>query len=130
MIRILLADDSTEVRNAICQLLGTVPEFVVLPPAGDGAEALAKAQEYQPDVVLLDIRMPNLSGIQAAQQILDASPRSEIIFLTQYASRHLTTEALRVGARGYVLKTRAATDLIPAIHAVGAHEEFFTELAS
>ena len=130
MIRILVADDSPEVRRSICNLLATIPAFEVLCEAADGAEAVSKAQELQPDIVLLDIRMPNLSGIQAAQSILEVSPQSEIIFLTQYASRHLATEALRVGARGYVLKTRAATDLVPAIHAVRDHDEFFSQIAS
>ena len=130
MIRILVADDSPEVRRAICSLLTAVPGFEVLCEAADGAEAVGKAQELQPDIVLLDIRMPNLSGIQAAQQVLEVSPQSEVIFLTQYASRHLTTEAQRIGAKGYVLKMRAATDLIPAIHAVRAHDEFFSEIAS
>jgi DNA-binding NarL/FixJ family response regulator len=128
--RILVADDSPEVRQAVCHLLVTVPDFEVLCEAADGSEALAKAQELQPDIVLLDIRMPNLSGIQAAQRILEVSPQSEIIFLTQYASRHLATEALRVGVRGYVLKMRAATDLIPAIRAVRAHDDFFDHIAS
>lgn len=130
MIRILVADDTPEVRRAICNLLRTVPDFEVLCEAADGAEALAKAQELQPDVVILDIRMPNLSGIQAARQILDVSPLSEIIFLTQYASRHFVAEAQRVGARGYVLKMRAATDLIPAIHAARAHDDFFSEIVA
>jgi|SRR5581483_50904 len=130
MIRILVADDSPEVRHAICTLLTGVPGFEVICDVADGAQAVAKAHELQPDIVLLDIRMPILSGIQAAQQILEVSPQSELIFLTQYGSRHLTTEALRVGARGYVLKSQAAVDLIPAIHAVRAHDQFFSQIAS
>lgn len=115
MARILVADDSELVRRCVCELLRSAPDLQVVGEAADGQEAIARAAEMQPDVVLLDVQMPNLNGIGAVKEILEAAPNARIIFLTQYASRHFGPEARRMGAHGYVTKAHMASCLIHAI---------------
>ena len=125
MLRILVVDDSSTVRRAICTLLLSVPEFCVVGEAADGIEAIERAQALQPDVILLDIQMPSMNGFEAAPKLFKASPRSLVVFLTQYSSRRFAVDSIHVGAHGYVVKARAAQDLIKAIHAA-ASGRFFT----
>src|SRR5215470_11253879 len=114
-IRILVADDVVEWRVGIRSILKARPEWQVIGEAGDGMEAVQRTAELRPDIVLLDIGMPLLNGIEAAQRIRQVSPSSRIIFVTQNDGRESMTAALAAGAEGYVLKASAARDLLPAI---------------
>ncbi len=122
MMRILIADDSEIVRRGVCELLKSAPDVQVVGEAADGNEAVARAAELQPDIVLLDVQMPNMNGIGAVREILDVAPNTSIIFLTQYASRHFGSEARRMGARGYVTKAQVTTCLIHAIECAADHQ--------
>jgi len=128
MTRILVADDSDLVRRSVCELLRSTLDFQVVGEAADGMEAIARATELQPDIVLLDVQMPNMNGIGAVKEILEAAPNSSIIFLTQYASRHFGIEARRMGAHGYVTKAHMATCLVHAIECAMDHE-FYSSIA-
>ncbi len=116
-LRILLADDHDAVRRAIRSLLESQPQWDVCCEARTGREAVEQARLQQPDIVLLDISMPELNGLEAARQILGQRPGTRILFLTIHQSDQLTEEARRVGAEGVVLKSNAQM-LTPAIHAL------------
>jgi len=117
-VRVLVVDDFEAFRRLPCSILETMPELQVICQASDGLEAVQRAEELQPDLILLDIGLPTLNGIEAARQIRRLSPESKIIFLTQESSTDIVQEGLNLGARGYVLKTRAALDLVAALEAV------------
>jgi len=108
----------------ICQLLRSQSDFEVVCEVADGFEAVRRTAELQPDVVVLDISMPSLNGIEAARHIGRVAPGAEILFLTQHNYSQIVREALGTGARGYVLKTEAANELIDAVYAVGQHKQF------
>ena len=116
-VRILVADDFAPWRAKVRRILRVRPEFQIVSEARDGLEAVEKAGELRPDVVLLDVGMPDLSGIEAAERIRQVSPESKIVFVSQHASEEVISAALAAGAEGYVLKLNAATELIPAIAA-------------
>lgn len=116
-VRILVADDFAPWRAKVRRILRGRPEFQIVSEASDGLEAVEKAGELRPDVVLLDVGMPDLSGIEAAERIRQVSPESKIVFVSQNASEEVISAALAAGAEGYVLKLNAATELIPAIAA-------------
>lgn len=116
-VRILVADDFAPWRAKVRRILRVRPEFQIVSEASDGLEAVEKAGELRPDVVLLDVGMPDLSGIEAAERIRQVSPESKIVFVSQHASEEVISAALAAGAEGYVLKLNAATELIPAIAA-------------
>ena len=113
-----MVDDFEAFRRLPCSILETMPELQVICQASDGLEAVQRAEELQPDLILLDIGLPTLNGIEAARQIRRFSPESKIIFLTLESSTDVVQEGLNLGARGYVLKTRAALDLVAAVEAV------------
>jgi len=117
-IRTLLVDDYKDWRNQDRSLLQARPEWQVICEASDGSEAVQNAEELKPDLVLLDIGLPKLNGIEAARQIRQLSPSSKIIFLSQDNSLDVVQVALSTGAHGYVYKARAQSDLLPAIDAV------------
>lgn len=117
-VRVFVVDDFEAFRRLLCSILETMPELQVICQASDGLEAVQGAEELQPDLILLDIGLPTLNGIEAARQIRRLSPESKIIFLTQESSTDIVQEGLNLGARGYVLKTRAALDLVAALEAV------------
>src|SRR5438034_7045109 len=104
-LRIVVVDDHVAVRRAVCSLLRSQPDFEVTCEAADGLEAIQKAQELRPDVIVLDISMPELNGLQAARQIRQVAPESEIVFLSQHRASDIIHEALAIGARGYVCKS-------------------------
>jgi DNA-binding NarL/FixJ family response regulator len=114
---ILVADDALDWRVRIRSLVQERPEWLVSAEVCDGLLAVEKATELHPDIVLLDIGMPILNGIQAAKRIRQASPGSRIIFVTQENDEDVRLSALAVGAEGYLLKANAATELLPAIDA-------------
>ncbi len=117
-VRVLVADDFEPWRRFVCALLERGPECQVVCEVFDGLEAVRKAEELQPDVIVLDIGLPTLSGIEAARRIRNLAPASKIIFLTQESSADVAQEALRLGALGYVVKTHAGRELLPAVEAV------------
>jgi len=117
-VRILVVDDFERWRHFVCLALHVRREWQVIGEASDGVEAVHKAKDLQPDLVVLDIGLPTLSGIDAARQIRALSPRSKILFLSENRSPEITEEALHTGAGGYVVKSNAASDLIPAVEAV------------
>ena len=125
-IRILLADDHTVMRRGIRLLLESQPEFSVVAEASDGREAVQQAEETQPDVAVVDIAMPNLSGIEAAQRIVTALPNTAIVILSMHSDEGYVLRALKAGAKGYLLKDSAEGDLIEAIKAVHQGKTFFS----
>jgi DNA-binding NarL/FixJ family response regulator len=124
--RILIADDHEVARRGIRALLENHPGWEVSAEAKDGREAVERASQLKPDLVLLDIGMPNLNGIDAARQILTACPTIHILILTMHYSPQVVQEVLAVGARGFILKSDAGRDLITAVEAVQDDRTFFT----
>ena len=121
--RVLLVDD----YEPFCRLVSSMlqrADFQVLGQASDGLEAVKKAEELQPDLILLDIGLPKLSGMEAAKRLRTVAPRAKILFLSQESSSELVQEALRLGALGYVHKSRAQWELLPAIESVLAGRQF------
>lgn len=121
-VRILIADDHAVVRAGLRALLEQQQQFHVVAEAETGEEAVARAQEHQPDVVVLDIRMPGLSGIQACRQIVEALPNCRVVMLTSYAEDELLFAAIQAGASGYVLKRIGDNQLVAAIESVSRGE--------
>jgi DNA-binding NarL/FixJ family response regulator len=122
-IRILIVDDFAHWRISVRSILKRDPQLRVIGEARDGIEAIEKAATLRPDVVLLDIGMPRLNGIEAAKQIRQACRESKIIFLTQEDSSDVQSVALETGGVAYVLKSTAATKLLPAIEWAMLHEK-------
>lgn len=123
-IRVIVVEDFPPFREFICKELAKWPNFQVICEVSDGLQAVQKAKEHQPDLILLDIGLPTLNGIAAARQILKLAPESKIIFVTQESSPAVVQEALNLGARGYVVKTRAAIDLLAAVEVVLEGRQF------
>jgi DNA-binding NarL/FixJ family response regulator len=122
--RILVVEDFEPFRAFVTSLLKESPDMRVICEATDGLDAVAKAEQLTPDLILMDIGLPKLSGIEAARQILEFAPAAKIIFLTQESSAEVVHEALQSGACGYVLKSRAGNDLWEAINAALRGEQF------
>jgi DNA-binding NarL/FixJ family response regulator len=125
-LRILVADDHEIVRRGLVSLLKSHFGWEVCGEAVDGREAVAKANELKPDVVILDIGMPNLNGLEAARQILHKESRFKVLILTIEDSNELVRAVLDAGARGFVLKSDAVRDLVAAVEALQANQTFFT----
>lgn len=130
MLRILIADDHEVARRGIRSILETHAGWEVCGEAKDGREALEMATRLTPDVVLLDIAMPNLNGLEAARQILAVSPEVAILILTMHDSDQTIREVLRAGARGFLLKSDAGRDLVSAVEALEQNRTFFTTKVS
>jgi DNA-binding NarL/FixJ family response regulator len=128
--RILIADDHDVVRRGIRVLLEGHPGWEIAGEAKDGREAVEQAKALRPDLVLLDIGMPNLNGIDAARQIMANSPVTHVLILTVHYSPQVVREVLSVGARGFLLKSDAGRDLVTAIETVQRHGTFFTSQAT
>ncbi|HSL22871.1 MAG TPA: response regulator transcription factor [Vicinamibacterales bacterium] len=124
-LRILLADDHCVVRQGLRALLERAG-FEVVAEASDGAEAVRLAERLQPNVAVLDLVMPNLNGLDAARQILHGHGNTAVILLTMHTAEHHVAAALRIGVRGYLLKTQAAEDLVHAIREVARGHVFLS----
>jgi DNA-binding NarL/FixJ family response regulator len=129
-IRIVLADDHTVVRKGLRLLLESVSRFEVVADAADGRQAVALAEQHQPDVVVMDIAMPILNGIEAARQISAKLPQTAIVFLSMHADESYVIKALKAGARAYLLKDSAENDLIGAVQAVSEGKSYFSPAIS
>jgi DNA-binding NarL/FixJ family response regulator len=123
-IRVLLVDDHEVARRGIRSVLSSDANLNVVAETADGEEAVKKAKELHPAIVLLDISLPGISGIQAARQIQVVSPDSRIIFLSQHDSIQIAKDALSVGAHAYVVKSDAGRDLLTAIEAANEGRTF------
>ena len=129
-IRILLADDHTVIRKGLRLLLESHTGFKVIAEASDGREAVAMAETHAPDVVVLDVAMPTLNGIEAARQISEKVPQTAIVFLSMHSDEGYVLKALKSGAKAYLLKDSAEYDLISAIKAVSDGKAFFSPAIS
>jgi two-component system response regulator NreC len=129
-IRILLADDHTVVRKGLRLLLENVPEFQVIADASSGREAVALAEQHMPDVIVMDVAMPILNGIEAARQITAKLPQTAVVFLSMHGDESYVLRALKAGARAYLLKDSAEYDLIQAVKAVSEGKAFFSPAIS
>jgi DNA-binding NarL/FixJ family response regulator len=128
--RILLADDHEVVRAGLRALLEEQQGWEVVAEAVDGREAVEKATKLKPDVVVIDIAMPSLNGLEAVRQIVKAVPHCRVLVLTMYDSDPLIQQVLQAGARGYLLKSDAGRDLVSAIDALRRNKTFFTPKVS
>jgi DNA-binding NarL/FixJ family response regulator len=125
--KILIADDHKLFRDGLKTLINKHPEIEVVGEAEDGLSAVALAQELKPDVVLMDISMPDLNGIEATRKILSERPEIKIIILSMHFDRRFVTEALKAGALGYLLKDSTVEELVQTIHAVKSDQIYLSD---
>ncbi|HST11727.1 MAG TPA: response regulator transcription factor [Terriglobales bacterium] len=123
-IRVLVADDHELVRQHICTVLGANTDMEVVSQAASGYEAIHQAGEHQPDVVLLDLNLPELNGLLAAPMIKKAAPRAEILIVTSHHSLYFVRAAFKAGARGFLSKADIHPELIDAVRQVHAKQRF------
>ena len=124
LTRVLVVDDNEPFRRFVRETLSTRPGLQIVSEAADGLEGVQKAVELQPALIVLDIGLPKLNGIEAARRIRKLSPQSKILFLTQESSAEVIQEAISLGALGFVIKAHAAHDLSAALEAVLRNEQF------
>jgi DNA-binding NarL/FixJ family response regulator len=125
-IRILLADDHAVVRQGFKMILAAQPDMEIVGEAGNGREALDLAGQLQPDVIVMDVAMPELNGIEATRRVADLSPRSRVLALSMHKDSVYVREILRAGARGYLLKDSISSDLLAAVRAVSRGEGYLS----
>ena len=125
-LQLLVVDDHAVVRRGVRALLESQPGWEVCGEATNGEEAVSKAAELKPDIVVLDISLPGLNGLEATSRILKESPESEVLILTMHHSEELAQQVIKAGARGYVLKSDADQSLIAAVDKLRQHQTFFT----
>jgi len=123
-IRILIADDHPVVRHGLRTLLSERQGWKVVAEAADGMEAVEMAEQFRPDVILLDVSMPRMHGLEACRRIRHNVTECEVLIVTQHDSVQMLREALSSGARGYVVKSNVTRDLLAAVEAVSQHRDF------
>ncbi len=129
-IRILLADDHTIVRDGLRALLEKQPDMTVSGEAADGREAVQIAEEHAPDVVVMDIAMPNMNGIEATRRIVAARPETAVVILSMHQDESYVLRSLKAGARGYLLKDSLRSDVVEAVRSVAQGRSFLTRKVS
>jgi len=129
-LRILIADDHDLMRRGLKTLIELHPNWQVCDEANTGREAVTKAEQSKPDIVILDISMPELNGIEAARNIRRLSPNTEILILSAHYSDQLIRDILEAGARGYLMKSDSDRDLVSALDRLANHKPFFTSKAA
>ena len=130
VLKVLIADDHEIVRQGLRSMLEAQRECQVVGEAADGRQAVAMTKELNPDVVILDIGMPTLNGLEATRQILKLRPQTKVLILTMHESDSVIREVLDAGARGYILKTDAGRDLVTAVDSLRRNKTFFTSRVS
>jgi DNA-binding NarL/FixJ family response regulator len=126
-VRVLLVEDFKPFRQFVCSILSTLPNLQIIAEVSDGLDAVRKAEDLQPELILLDVGLHELNGIDAARGIRTLSPNSRIIFVSQESDPAVVQEALSFGASGYVAKSRAAGDLNAAVDAVLDGRQFVSD---
>jgi DNA-binding NarL/FixJ family response regulator len=129
-IRILLADDHTVVRDGLRALVEKQPDMAVVAEASDGRDSVRLAEEHTPDVVVMDIAMPNMNGIEATRRILAANPRTAVVILSMHHDESYVLRSLKAGAKGYLLKDSLRSDMVEAIRAAAQGRSYFTRKVS
>ena len=125
-VRVLVIDDFGPWQDFVSKTLGKEPDLEIIGRVADGSEAVEQAEQLQPDLILLDIGLPTLNGIEAARRIREVSPASKVLFVSENRSPDTAKEALSTGAGGYVVKSDAVSDLLPAIKAVLSGKRFIS----
>jgi DNA-binding NarL/FixJ family response regulator len=125
MLRILLADDHDIVRRGLKELLEEQPGWTVCAEAANGREAVELALEHRPNIAVIDLTMPELNGLEATRRIREAVPETEVLVFTMHDSEELVRNVLAAGARGYLLKSDAARQLVPAVQSLAQRKPFF-----
>jgi two-component system, NarL family, response regulator NreC len=129
-IRILLADDHTIVRDGLRALVEKQPDMAIVAEAEDGRDSVRLADEHTPDVVIMDIAMPNMNGIEATRRILASNPRTAVVILSMHQDESYVLRSLKAGAKGYLLKDSLRSDVIDAIRSVAQGRSFLTKKVS
>jgi DNA-binding NarL/FixJ family response regulator len=129
-IRILLADDHTVVREGMRALLERQPDMTVVAEAADGRESVTLVEEQSPDIVLMDVAMPGMNGIEATRRIVTSSPRTSVVILSMHQDESYVLRALKAGAKGYLLKDSPQADVVAAIRAVSQGRSFLSRKIS
>ena len=129
-IRILLADDHTVVRQGFKMILDAQADMEIVGEAANGRQAVELAEQLRPDVVVMDVSMPELNGIEATRRLATSVPRARVVALSMHKDSVYVREILRAGARGYLLKDSGAADLVAAIHAVASGESYLSPAVS
>jgi DNA-binding NarL/FixJ family response regulator len=129
-VRILVADDHDIMRRGLKSLLTAKPGWEVVAEAKTGREAVALSEQHKPEVVVMDISMPELNGLEAARRIRKSLPKTEIVILTLHFSDQLVHDIVEAGARAYIMKSDADRDLVTAVEAISNHRSFFTPRAA
>jgi two-component system, NarL family, response regulator NreC len=124
--RVVLADDHTLIRAGLRMVVDAQPDLDVIGEAADGRDAVAQAQNLKPDVIVMDIGMPSLNGIEACRQVREVAPETQVVMLSMHSDEGYVLRALKAGARGYLLKDSADYDLIHAVEAVSEGKAFFS----
>ena len=120
-VRVMVVDDQALVREGLMTLLDAAPDIMPVAAAADGAEAVRLAARHRPDVILMDLRMPELDGVEATRRIREARPETEVVVLTTHADEASILDALRAGARGYLTKDAGIAEISRAVHAAADH---------
>jgi CheY-like chemotaxis protein len=123
-IRILVADDNAVIRKVLCDALRSHPAYEVVCESSTAEDAINRAEELQPNVLLLDISLPDMNGIEVIRQIRDVAPSTRILLCSQHELEYMVTAGIAAGAHGYLLKSEAVREIIPAIDAIGSGEQY------